>query len=413
MPMAHVLRGYLFQLMGLKPLNERAKKTAERAKVLTAAGNKREQLHADALTSWANGDMSGATVTLEQILLDHPRDLLAIRTAHYMHFDSGDTIAHRDSISRVMPAWDEDVPGYGHLMGMRAFSLEEAGHYDEAETAGRLAVDMDHTDAWAIHAVTHVMEMLGRQEEGIEWVNKHVDEWDGVVFRFANHLWWHLALFYMALGRHSEVLKLYDNRLWAAPSDDGLDISNATSMLMRLSFRGLDVGHRWQDLAEQLSNRLDEHLMPFNDVHFMMPLAMQHDEPSAAGYLVSMREYVDANDNTISDVMGDVSVTLAEAIWAFGQADYNRTVALMLPIRYRLYRIGGSHAQRDVFHTMLAVAALRAERTALARALWAERIDRRTNCAWSWQRYADALGAAGDFEAAGQARERAAAIAPV
>ncbi len=62
---------------------------------------------------------------------------------------------------------------------------------------------------------------------------------------------------------------------------------------------------------------------------------------------------------------------------------------------------------------MLAVAALRAERTALARALWAERIDRRTNCAWSWQRYADALGAAGDFEAAGQARERAAAIAPV
>ena len=118
---------------------------------------------------------------------------------------------------------------------------------------------MDHTDAWAIHAVTHVMEMLGRQEEGIEWVNRHVDEWDGVVFRFANHLWWHLALFYMTLGRHDEVLKLYDNRLWAAPSDEGLDISNATSMLMRLSFRGLDVGHPWQDLAEQLSNRLDAH----------------------------------------------------------------------------------------------------------------------------------------------------------
>ncbi len=51
-------------------------------------------------------------------------------------------------------------------------------------------------------------------------------------------------------------------------------------------------------------------------------------------------------------------------------------------IRYRLYRIGGSHAQR-------------------------------TNWSWYWQRYADALGAAEDFEAAGQARERAAAIEPV
>ena len=411
MPMAHVLRGYLFQLMGLKPLNERAKKTAEHARGLTAGGNEREQLHAAVLNCWANGDTKGATVILEQILLDHPLDLLAIRTAHYMHFYSGDTIAHRDSISRIMPAWDEEVPGYSYLMGMRAFSLEEAGHYDEAETAGRVAVDLDHTDTWAIHAVTHVMETLGRQQEGIAWVNRHVDEWDGVVHQFANHLWWHLALFQLALGQHDEVLDLYDNRIWAAPSEDGLDISNATSMLMRLSFRGLDVGHRWQDLAEQVSGRLDEHLLPFNDTHFMMPLAMQHDEPSATGYLASMRQYVDTNDNSISEVMGDVSVNLAEAIWAFGQTDYDRTVAFMLPIRYRLHGIGGSHAQRDVFHTMLAVAALRAERTALARALWAERIDRQKNCAWSWRCYADALGAAGHYKAADQARERATAIA--
>ena len=56
------------------------------------------------------------------------------------------------------------------------------------------------------------------------------------------------------------------------------------------------------------------------------------------------------------------------------QGDYAAAVDFLLPIRYRLYRIGGSHAQRDLFAQTLIEAALRCNRFTLARALTAERI---------------------------------------
>ncbi len=48
--------------------------------------------------------------------------------------------------------------------------------------------------------------------------------------------------------------------------------------------------------------------------------------------------------------------------------------ARRLILRYEIYRIGGSHAQRDLFSQTLIEAALRSGRYPLARALTAERI---------------------------------------
>ena len=59
---------------------------------------------------------------------------------------------------------------------------------------------------------------------------------------------------------------------------------------------------------------------------------------------------------------------------AFAQGDYARTVELILPVRYKVIRIGGSHAQRDIVTQTLIAAAERSGQTALARALLAERL---------------------------------------
>jgi predicted Zn-dependent protease len=82
----------------------------------------------------------------------------------------------------------------------------------------------------------------------------------------------------------------------------------------------------------------------------------------------------------------------------------------LLPIRYSVPEIGGSQAQRDLFHQILIAAALRAPRPALARALLAERTRLKPNNAWTWQRYADALEAAGDEKAAGEAAAQARSV---
>jgi predicted Zn-dependent protease len=72
--------------------------------------------------------------------------------------------------------------------------------------------------------------------------------------------------------------------------------------------------------------------------------------------------------------------------------------------------LGASHAQRDIFAQILIEAAIGAGHTDLARDLLADRSKLKPNSHYTWQRYADALQACGDLEAARGARARAAAV---
>ena len=42
----------------------------------------------------------------------------------------------RDRVAQVLPHWNADVPGYGYVLGMYAFGLEETNLYDRAEETG-------------------------------------------------------------------------------------------------------------------------------------------------------------------------------------------------------------------------------------------------------------------------------------
>ncbi|HKK29165.1 MAG TPA: tetratricopeptide repeat protein, partial [Alphaproteobacteria bacterium] len=242
----------------------------------------------------------------------------------------------------------------------------------------------DPTDTWSIHAVAHVMEMTGRAKEGIAWIERDVPKWDGIVHNFANHVWWHKAMFHLELDDVAGVLDLYDNRFWTEPSEDYLDQSNATAMLMRLEFRGVDVGDRWQQLAELAAKRIEDQVLPFADAHYMLALAGRDGE-RAEGLLDSISAYTDAYDNAMADIYRRVGLPLAEAIEAYGRGAYAETVDLLLPIRYSVVEIGGSHAQRDVFHQLLIQAARRAGRYKLARALLLERTALKPFSAQAWR----------------------------
>ena len=370
MPLAQALRGYFFLLMGVGALVPRAAASAESALGLPATA--RERAHGEALRHWAAGDTRAAVARLEDILLDHPRDILALRLAHYLHFYHGALAQHRDSVARVLPAWDETVPGYGYVLGMRAFGLEEVGDYARAEEFGRRAVAIDPSDAWSVHAVAHVMEMQGRAEEGIAWIRENEPHWEHRIHNFAGHLWWHQALFHLALDDEDAALALYDGRFRAdTGSDDVLDIANAASMLLRLHFRGVDAGGRWRELADHSAGRLADGVFPFFDAHYMTALAMAGEGERVEAHLAALAGR--AGGATADRVYDEVGRPLCEAIAAFGAGRPERCFALLEPVRYELYRLGGSHAQRDVFHQLLIAAARDAGRTRELQALLAER----------------------------------------
>ena len=57
---------------------------------------------------------------------------------------------------------------------------------------------------------------------------------------------------------------------------------------------------------------------------------------------------------------------------------------LLEPVRYELYRLGGSHAQRDVFMQLLIAAAKQAGRDRELRALVAERAALKPGAVAAW-----------------------------
>ena len=407
--MGRCVQGYFAQLVGNAAALPQADTALAAAEAQAESATGRERLHVDALRSWCARDLAGAVDRWEAILIDHPRDLVALKLAQFGHLYLGDPANIRDCIARVMPAWDESVPHYSNVLGMRAFGFEESGDYPAAETAGRRAIDLNPKDPYAVHAVAHVMEMQDRHREGIAWIEGLEPHWgDCNNYRF--HLWWHCSLYYLACEDFDSVIRLYDEKIRAEKTDQIRDITNAVALLLRLQYRDIDVGDRWDELAEKCAGRIDEHLLPFHDTHFLLAVAFGGRPDAAQAMVESMRSFVATQSGSAVPVMRDISIPLAEAVMAYCSGDYAQAVDRLMPIRYGIQRIGGSHAQRDLYAEMLIEAALKCGRYDLARALLAERSALQPGNPQTWRRFAQALEGAGDAAAAQNARDKAEAL---
>jgi len=360
MPMALCLQGYFMHLMGLSVLAAKAKGFYE--KVLTIKKtNAREKAHVAALGAWCEGELERSCEILDGILDDHPRDFLALKLANYLYFYLGDAANVRDGPARALPHWDVGTPGYGHLLALHAFGLEECGDYAAAERAGRRATAINPADPWAVHSVAHVMEMQQRAAEGAAWIEELAPHWDAANF-FRFHLWWHLALLHWGEGRGEAALKLYDARVWGDGSSENLSLSNDISLLARLEIAGVDVGDRWDAAAHvvraQFDPRAGGSVMAFVDAHYALAL----------GTVPPLEER-----GTTARVHASLGRAVCEAVVAWRAGEHARAAALLGPVRKDLRKLGGSHAQRDLFVLILLDSALKSGNRSLAKAVLAER----------------------------------------
>ncbi|EDP66400.1 hypothetical protein BAL199_25674 [alpha proteobacterium BAL199] len=410
MPLAHVAKGYFFMLFGSAAMAERARKSLADAERLfeSADTTDRERLHLEALRAWCAADLDRTTDVWEAILLDHPKDVFALRLAHFNHFYAGEARKMRDSVARVLPQWTDADPDIGYVHGMYGFALEESGDYARGERFGRMAVERNPKDAWSVHAVAHVMEMQGRHAEGIAWVNRHEADWSTTNnFRF--HLYWHRALYHLERHEFDQVLSIYDDYVASdIASDMYLDVCNAASLLWRLEMYGVDVGDRWKGLAEISLRHVDDRELIFVSLHYLIALIKSGEVEAAARMAAQIEGYANSAA-TQGRVSARVGVGTATALAAFAKGDAGSAVDALLPIRYDLYCMGGSHAQRDLFEEVLVAAAVQA-RPLIARRLLAERTALKPHSAWSWRNYATALRTDGAPEAAVAAERQADAI---
>ncbi len=420
--MANVLFGVALRLGGNDALLPRARKHLVSAEAVAEGASARERGHVAALRCWLAGDLLGANRQYEAVLAAEPRDVLALKLLTHNCFWLGDRAKLRDAPERVLARVPANLPGYGYLLGMRAFGLEESGDYAQAEKFGRAAVELQPGDLWSQHAVAHVFEMQCRLKEGLDWLARLAPLWKGHN-SFVYHLWWHRALCLFELEQWDAVLNLYDAEIRRDKTDFAPDVVNAASLLWRLELRGVRVGERWKELADIAEQRLDDMAHPFNSLHFLMALLRGGRPQSAQRALEAMRSYAQANrpvaepgapdwhGNTLAPVFEEVAVPVGEGLAAFLEAVHKRATERLMKSYGKFGSLGASHAQRDVLVLTFIEASREAGYLALTRDLLAARTHAKAESADAWHTYARVLEFSRDLGGAAVAQARGDAIA--
>jgi tetratricopeptide (TPR) repeat protein len=369
--MGHALRAGLMVMAG------EATAAAEGLRCVAAGeamghANARERAHLAAARAWCEGDFSLAQARYGAISAEHPRDLFAMQVAHTTDFYLGNAPGLRDRPAAALRDWRQGEEGFAWLHGMQAFGLEECGDYERAEQSGRTALAVNPADAWATHAVAHVLEMQGRDREGVQFLGGREAHWSGAAL-LAVHNWWHLALYHLEHGEHEQVLAIYDRAVAPREGSVALELVDASAMLWRLMLRGVDTGERFAAVSAAWQAMGGAGYYAFSDLHAVMAHLGAGRADLVAEVLGAMRRAA-AGRGSNARMTRDIGLPLAEGFAAFAMGDAARAVWTMVPVAGQAIGFGGSDAQRDVIWLTLLEAALRAGEGSVARDLAARRL---------------------------------------
>ncbi|KAM9853913.1 tetratricopeptide repeat protein 38 [Aulostomus maculatus] len=344
----------------------------------------RERLHVQALEFLSYGNFPKACDVWEDILVDHPTDLLALKFAHDGYFYVGAQTQMRDSVARVLPHWKPHLPLSSYLKGLYSFGLLETRFYDQAEKVAKEGLALTPDDAWCVHSLAHVYEMKAEVDKGLKFMEAKEKDWQ-VSDMLASHNYWHWALYFIEKGQYEAALQIFDSQILRRCKVSGsmLDTVDASSLLYRLEMEGVSVKKRWQELLQVTLPHTDDHVTLFNDLHFLMVSLGAKETSASRRLLEGLQELAkEPGDNQQHQLAGTLGVPMCQAMMEYEQGNYTRAVQLLYPLRYHMFGIGGSDAQRDLFNQLLIHATMKSEDThhqKLGRCLVVERDAMRPN----------------------------------
>lgn len=359
-------------------------KLANFDKLVASRGEKMselERLHSQVVYFWSENKLKQMSRVLERIVTLYPEDVSALRMLQDTYFMLGTALPMRNALAASLHKMTADGgdtkysanPLKGYVHGMFAFALEESNMYEDSMREAQKAINLIPRDTWAIHSYAHCLEMQGRTEEGLKWMLDRKSDWDKCS-TLASHQYWHTALFHINNSNFDDAVALLDNEVLSRclTSSSALDLHDGASMIYRMELVDLFAKtsspsdsrehskSRWSRVYNLCEPHKSDHLLGFNDAHYMMSFLGSDDEASA-------RELIDSIDGDKGALLLErhsVVKPLLEAMFEFKKGRFSECVELLEPIRFDIIRIGGSHAQRDVFEQLLLVAALKSDRKA-------------------------------------------------
>ena len=358
---ANVYAGFLWMLLEAPSAAVHAAPYLAAAERTAPDATRREQLNVEVLRAWTADDVPRMLSTCAQLTDEYPRDLVILKIEQYLAFNRGDFPAMLRAALKAL-GHNADV---AYVHGMAAFAYEECQLLREAERAARRALQLERKEPWAQHALAHVMLTQGRIEEGARFLEGVAPTWTDLNSFMITHLWWHAALFELSRGRFAYALEIYDRRVWGVAKEYSQDQVGAVSLLSRLEIAGVDIGRRWQDLADYLAARAEDTVQPFLTLQYLYGLA-RAERAEARTLLEAVWQRSDSAPAHTREVWREVAVPACEGLHAYARRDYDRAWRELGRAMPRMIEAGGSHAQRDFFEQILLDAAIASGRLATA-----------------------------------------------
>ncbi len=395
-----------------------AKEGIARARDLSAGISEREKSGIEAIDLWINNKGIQSMGVIRDHLKEHPRDVLMLRLAQRLFMQgchSAGVPNFPDELFDLCQSVAKHCDDDWAFLGSYAFAHHETGRLDEAFRLASKSLDLHPTNAVATHSVTHVYFEQGDASSGGDFLGNWLEGWDRRA-SYNVHLSWHLALFELAMGRYNNALELYETHIRpSVVARSAASLADSASLMWRLQlYGGTPPPKPWEEVRDQAAPAAGNPGPPFRDGHAALAFAAAGDREALEKTINSMQSEAGQGNVLVSEM----TLPMVRGIAAFADGDYGETVRQMERPISELARIGGSHAQREVFEDTLLEAYIRAEQFDKAEDMLRERLNRRASIRdefWLGRTQAgmgDAASAAGTLKEASDSWTRSGGDSP-
>ena len=354
-----------------------AQAAAARARALTVGLSRRERQHVAAIGALLDGNAAGALAAVRAHVAEFPRDALVLSLA----VGAFGLIAfggRPDHNALLLALLDELAPHYGDdwwFIFAHGWAFNEARRPAEARSLMERALAAQPRSANAAHGIAHICYETGAGDEGARFLDGWLPSYERATPLHC-HLSWHLALFELARDNVSAALRVYEDSIapGASVGPPLNTLSDSAAFLWRLDLYGAPPAPaRWDPVRDFAARAFPRPGLAFADIHAALAYAGHGDGVALAKLIEAFREAEGAGRLP----SGPVPAALAEGLAAFAVGDYAGAIRHIEPVADGAIRLGGSHAQRDIFEETLIQAYLRAGRGADAARLLERRLARR------------------------------------
>lgn len=257
------------------------------------------------------------------------------------------------------------------------WSLTENHAVPRGRELTQRALDKRRENANAAHALAHAMFEDGSTAAADALIDDWLPCYDrgGILY---GHIFWHQALAALENGDTARALAIYRTQLGPAVTQAvPLNaITDCAALLWRIDLDGRQVPQAmWSELATYGDKYFPSAGITFADVHVAFIAA-------ANGNTDALDARIAAIEKRLADgklAAGAVVPAVCRASRAFAQGDYSAAVRHLDPVACEVARIGGSHAQREIFEDMLIVALIKSGEPVKAHALLDRRLHHRAS----------------------------------